>query len=211
MKKLSFYKFYKTRKDILNKNQKDFLCDLGSNKILISAPHGVSQVRLGKLKVAEMGTIPITYFVAKNTDSNMILKTQNLNDDANFDSKSTYRDKISSLIENGKCKFLFDIHGMAKSRDCDINLGINFGQNVKNNIALFNKLVENLEKAKFSVSIDQPFCAGCQTISGYFAKTNNIWTIQVEINCSITNEPKNIEKCNLLIETLINTIKTIDE
>lgn len=159
--------------------------------------------------MAELGTIPVAYLISKETNSNLILKTQNLNDDANFDDVSDYRDEIYKMIEDRNCKYLFDIHGMAKSRKYDINLGINFGQNININVNLFNKIIEMFEKQNFSVSIDQPFSAGPRTISGNCAKKYKIFTIQIEINCDITNNPKNIEKCNRLITTLINIINSI--
>ncbi len=210
MKTFTFQEFKNIRKETLFNYRDNFLSRATANDILISAPHGVSQLRLGKMKVAELGTIPIAIILANETNTNLILKTKNNNDDANFDQVSPYRDEIKKYIEDHNIKYIFDVHGMAKSRPYDINLGINFGQNIKNNMNLFNTLVQNLENEGFSVSIDQPFAAGPQTISGYFANTYNVWTIQIEINCSITNEVKNIDKCNNLIKGLIDTINSIN-
>lgn len=211
MKDFTFSQFKKIRKDILSAKHYDFVSYSGENNVIISAPHGVSQLRLGKLKCAEIGTIPVAVLVAQNTKSNLILKTQNLYDDANFDSVSKYRDAISNIIKQKNCKFLFDIHGMAKTRDCDINLGINFGQNIAVDRDLFDKLVYDLESAGFSVSVDQPFAAGQQTICGSFSKKYEIFTVQIEINCDITNNSDNIVKCNRLVSTLVDFIASIEK
>lgn len=205
----TFYQFNNIRKDILRDCKASYICKHGNNKVIVSAPHGVSQVRLGKLKVAELGTIPVAYLISEATDSTVILKTQNVNDDANFDNISDYKNEIYKIIEERNCKYIFDIHGMSKSRKYDINLGINFGQNINSNIDLFNKIINMLEEQNFSISIDQPFSAGPQTISGSCAKKYNIFTIQIEINCDITNNPQNIKRCNKLVSTLIKIINDI--
>ena len=118
-----------------------------------------------------------------------------------------YRNRIKTAISTQNIKYLIDFHGLAKRRPCDINLGINFGQNICRNEKLFNSLKNALEHSGFSVSVDEPFCAGPKTIAGSIAKQFNIWSIQIEINCAITNEPKNIDRCNLLINTIINWLE----
>ena len=159
----SFKNFGKLRKDLLAQNQDtDHVFFQTNSSVLISAPHGVPQVRLGKLKVAEIGTIPVAMLLAKHTNSNLLIKTQNNNDDANFDDDCEYRKALSNIIKSQNIKYLIDIHGLAKFRPCDINLGSNFGQNTKLNQKLFNSLKSALETAGFTVSIDEPFCAGCR-------------------------------------------------
>ena len=204
---LSFKELNDIRKDLLAEHNDDHFYLKTNSSILISAPHGVSQVRLGKLKVAEIGTIPIAVLIAKHTNANLIVKTCNNDDDANFVTTCNYRQTIAKAIENQKIKYLIDFHGLAKRRPCDINLGINFGQNIARNEKLYKSLKNALENSGFNVYIDEPFCAGPQTIAGFFAKNYNIWTIQIEVNCAITNQPNNIEKFNLLINTLIDWLE----
>lgn len=201
----SFKTFTRLRKDLLAEHQdSDYVFFQTNSSFLVSAPHGVPQVRLGKLKVAEIGTIPTAMLFAQHTNSNLLIKTQNNDDDANFDDDCLYRQKLAEIIKTQHIKYLVDIHGLAKFRPYDINLGSNFGQNTKPNQKLFDSLKSALEAAGFTVSIDEPFCAGPRTIAGAFAKNFGIWTIQIEINCDITNNPKNTDKCNKLINTLID-------
>lgn len=205
--KLKYGDLSKIRKQFFEENTDDHAYFQTNSSVLISAPHGVSQVRLGSLKVAEIGTIPIATMVAKHMKANLIVKTRNDDDDANFVENCPYRDTIAKAIQTQNIKYLIDFHGLAKHRPCDINLGINFGQNIARNQKLFASLKNALETQGFSVSIDEPFCAGPRTIAGHFARNSNIWTIQIEINSSITNMPKNIDKCNLLINTLIDWLE----
>lgn len=210
MKFFSHKNLFKLRKIFLQENaEKDFVCIPNDSKILISVPHAVSQVRLGKHKHEEIGSVPVGLTLAKELNSNLIVKTKNNNDDANFDEVSDYKKKIEYLISACRVKYIFDIHGLRKSCDCDINLGINFGNNINSDIDLFNNLEQELIRAGFKVSIDNPFKAAERTISGYFAKNFNVWTIQMEINCSITNESKNSSKFNCLLSTLIKVLKNL--
>ena len=51
---------------------------------------------------------------------------------------------------------------------------------------------------------------GTRTISGTMInKFNNLWTIQIEINCAITNRKENFDLNIKLLNTLIDWIKTI--
>ncbi len=197
------------RKNILERNSDiDSVFIEGNNYVLISIPHGVDQIRLGKYKVAEIGTIPLGVLLAKYTQSHILIKTKNSYDDANFDLDCDYRKKLKKLIKQYNIKYLIDIHGLAKWRDCDVNLGINIGQNIKQNEEQFNKLNTMLNSV-FHVEIDNPFMGSGNTISCRINKEFDIWTIQIEINCGITNYSKNIEKFNKLLNILVQWIKNL--
>ena len=197
------------RKNILERNSDiDSVFIEGNNYVLISIPHGVDQIRLGKYKVAEIGTIPLGVLLAKYTQSHILIKTKNSYDDANFDLDCDYRKKLKKLIKQYNIKYLIDIHGLAKWRDCDVNLGINIGQNIKQNEEQFNKLNTMLNSV-FHVEIDNPFMGSGNTISCCINKEFDIWTIQIEINCGITNYSKNIEKFNKLLNILVQWIKNL--
>lgn len=208
---MNFNKFKNLRINFLKENcLKDHVVFEGSKSVLLSAPHGISQVRLGKNKVAEIGTIPTTIYLKNKCDCFAIIKSKNNFDDANFDQVSKYKTDIDKLVEKQKIKHLIDIHGLAANRPFDVNLGINFGKSIEVDTALFDKLVEILKTAGFVVSIDQPFSGGTNTVSGSTkTKHPNIWTIQIEINSAITNRPENIEKLNRMLDCLTRFINLI--
>ena len=89
----------------------------------------------------------------------------------------------------------------------DINLGTNFGQNVKANPKLFQKLARNLRNAGFTVSVDNPFSGGERTIAGTFA--DSVWTVQIEINSGITNIKYQHKKLELLLDVLTKFINQL--
>lgn len=212
MERISFVKFNNLRKRFLNENKGlDHVVENGENNILISAPHGVSQIRLGKVKVAEIGALSTAIYLKNNTKCYFIAKTKCNNDDANFDEVSSYKNSIRKLVKQYGIKYIIDIHGLASNRECDINLGTHLGNNIKNNVSLFDKLNAQLKSNGFRVSIDQPFMAGTRTIcSSIMREFEGIWTLQIEINCGITNKGENINKNVKLLSILedwINSIK----
>ncbi len=212
MDRISFKRLIKLRKSFLYEHrEEDCYYEIGDNNILISVPHAVRQTRLGKPKYAEPGTVGVGLLLANNLGASYIVKTKNNFDDANFDERSNYRDKIEYILSVKGIKYLLDIHSLAKSRDCEINLGVNFGQNVSSDMVLYNRLHDELIKAGFNVSADSPFAAMPRTIAGHFAKKYNIWTIQIEINSKLTNESVNIGRFNTLIETLTNIFKQVSK
>ncbi|MGN1201115.1 MAG: hypothetical protein ACI4R8_02495 [Candidatus Caccovivens sp.] len=211
-KVISFEKLHETRKSFRKDNSnKDHIVVKGTNNILISAPHGVSQIRLGKHKASEIGSLATALYLKEHTKSFLIAKTRNNNDDANFDEISEYKNSIKSLINNQNIKYIVDIHGLASNRNCDINLGTHLGRNIQNDINSFNLLNEKLINSGFKVNIDQPFMAGSKTICGSVKNEfPNIWTIQIEIICNLTNRKENFERYKKLLDVLVEWINLID-
>ena len=208
--KIDFKTFKEYSKGYLNNSKyKSGYAFISSPKspILISAPHGVWQTRLGKGKYPEIGSARLAIALSKKNECNLIIKTKHLFDDANFDINCGYRRKISNIIKKNNIKYLFDIHGLSSSRDCDINLGICLGQTIKTNEKLFEDMLSCFNQYGFKVNIDQPFYGKYHTIASTFAKKFNIWTIQIEVNCGITNYGKNIKRLNELIECLSKCIE----
>lgn len=202
MEDFSFNSLKLLRRKILkdNKDVDSFFIE-GNNKVLISIPHGVSQTRLGRRKFPEIGTIPTGMVLGINSQSNVLIKTKNNSDDANFDVNCEYRKRLRDIIKKYNIEYVVDIHGLAKWRDCDINLGTNLGNNIEKDKELCSRLT-NMLSPNFKVKIDDPFMASGNTISSCARKEFDIWTLQIEINCGITNYKENIERYKKLLETL---------
>lgn len=207
--RISFDKLHANRKNFIDENKlKDHVFLEGSSPVIVSSPHGVSQVRLGKLKVAEIGSLATALFLKNQTNSHFIAKTKNNNDDANFDEECRYKTHLKEIIKSKNIKFVLDLHGLASHRECDINLGTHLGANIVSNKRAYVALVKLLEDSGFVVSIDQPFMAGACTIAGSIKKEfPEVWTIQIEINCGITNKKENFAKYKKLLSVLTEWCK----
>ena len=210
---MNFNQLHDFRKRFIKtNNSQDHVVLIGNNNILISAPHGVSQVRLGKYKVSEIGSLATALYLQQKTHSYTIVKTKNNNDDANFDESSLYKDSIEELVKKKNIKYLIDLHGLSAKRDCDINFGTHLGNNIKTNEKIFHDLNNTLIANGFITKIDQPFMAGGKTISGSMAnKFSSLWTLQIEINCSITNKVENFDKYKRLLDILTCWIESITQ
>lgn len=210
---MGFARIHRKRKKFIDSyNSQDHMIYDGENSILISAPHGVSQLRLGKLKYEEKGSLATALYLKDKTKCYFIAKTKNNNDDANFDEISSYKDSIRKLIKEKNIKYIIDLHGLAANRGCDINLGTHIGYNVRNNELIFDKLYNKLVDEFFVVFIDRPYMGHSRTISGNFANEySDMWTLQVEINCSITNKKENFNRYKQLLCILVDWIKEIEK
>lgn len=193
-----------------NKFNKSFEVITGSIPILISAPHSVRQIRNGKIKEKDAYTGPIAIELQKQTNCYCIYKTKNNNDDANFDENCEYKNAIKKLIVKNNIKFIIDFHGLSSKRKMDINLGTHIGKNVENNLDKFNSLYNDLKQNNFIVTIDQPFMATRNTISSSMKRQfHQLFTIQIEINCAITNNIKNFRKYQSLLTILTQWINSL--
>lgn len=215
MKNINFDTLHNLRRRFMKENEAiDHKVVEGDNHILISAPHGVSQIRLGKLKFKEIGSLATALYLSEKTGSYLIAKTQNNNDDANFDTDCAYRKTLKKLISDKGIKYLIDFHGLASKRGIDVNLGVHFGKNVETNEKLMTDLYNELVMHGYTCTVDQPFMAGLRTVSGGMKEEfPHLWTIQIEINSAITNQPENFTKYSRLLSILedwINGIKALD-
>ena len=211
MEKFKFGRIKTNRLKFLKENNKDHVLIEREGCVLLSAPHGVSQVRLGKPKAREIGSLSTALCLSEFANCSLIAKTRNNFDDANFDRDCAYRKTLIAFLKQEKTKYLVDFHGLASSRDIDVNLGVNIENNIQTNIEAFERLKKSLETSGFKVVVDHPFMASGRTISGAMKNMfNSLWTIQIEINCAITNKPENFTKYKKLLGVLLKWINSLD-
>ena len=116
---MTYNEFRNLRINFLEEHgRKDHVLLKGTSNILISAPHTVSQVRLGKRKPAEIGTLSVALALHKFSNTFMIAKTKNNYDDANFDQVSSYKDSIDDLVMKHKIDYIIDLHGRPSWHCC---------------------------------------------------------------------------------------------
>ena len=195
----------------LLKKGNSFEIETGNKKILISAPHAVEQTRNGKIKFAEPQTAIIALALNLYGYPCMI-KTKNENDDANYDLKSTYKSTLLEYVKQNDIQFVIDLHQLHQKREMDIcvSTGDDNHKNLlkyKNNA---NKIMNGFKPKNYLVTLNNPFYASKQnTISG-FLSTNNIPSIQLEINSKILYD-YNQDKYNELINTILKVLNILEK
>lgn len=203
-----FKRFVWRKNKFLKDNcDENFVVVEGSGNFMVSAPHGVQQLRLGKRKFAEPGSLALALEVGKRTNAHLIAKTKNCNDDANFDRISPYKETLKKYIKENNIKYLIDFHGMKKSRPIDINLGVFMGFNIRPNEPLFDFLSDEFKSKGFVVENDNPFWAKSPTVAGSIAQELGIWTLQLEVNYKYTSEEKFQSRLVDIVDCLIKTIE----
>jgi hypothetical protein len=210
-------KLYLDSKELLRKYSKrdgDFIYDDGKNKVIVSAPHNVSQFYNGLYKRADFGTGTIVSSVKLLTDCNVIIKTKNIgnvfvNDNANR-GNCAYKNKIARQISSQHIKALIDVHSLKKTREEEINIGINDGRNINNDTVLLNALRSIALKHKFTTSIDTPFYAGKGTIANFAHDECNIVGIQLELNAKFINYNFKSQRYNDLVNMISEMVEYLD-
>lgn len=156
----------------------------GKRKIILSAPHSVLHMRENNIRPRETRTGTIVQELAKRCKTYAIYKTKNEYNDANWDSKCKYKEKLKKIVEKENIKALIDVHGMAAYRKQDICIGINDGKNIYGNTKIVNRMISTFNKYGFkNVTVDIPFAAKNENcVSTYIAKNCKIPAFQIEIN-----------------------------
>ena len=80
----------------------------GAGSVMLSAPHSVTQTRLGKIKIAEKMTGVLALLVRDATGCPVIFKTKNAGDDAGFDRDSDYKRAAEKYVEENGVR-LYDV------------------------------------------------------------------------------------------------------
>ena len=207
---IDYYKavevFENSKQKFYNVDEKNpsFVFLLGTKKeVMFSCPHAVAQIRNGKVKLADIFTGPLGMALS-DLGYSVIIKTNTLNDDANYDLKCEYKKELSNYIKKHHIKFLIDLHGMSAKREVLFSLGTNYGKHIDKNTepmriftqcALKNKIDTNLIRSDF------PFASSLRTVSRYIYDKNKIETLQIEINSKLFNDK----------DSTFNVIKTLDE
>lgn len=190
-------------------NEEDFNIIIRKNKVILSAPHAVKQIRNGKDKACETRTKYIVDKVSKKTNTSCIYKTKCLNDDANYDDYSRYREKCSNIVQSENIKFLLDIHGMSAKREQDICIGVAHGNHIDNRVDILNYIVDIFKQNSFkNVSIDIPFAAsGKNCVSSYIHDKCGIITFQIELNYKYLSTIYNEFDLEKIVDTLVSVVK----
>lgn len=194
-------------------NEEDFNIVIRKNKVILSAPHAIKQVRKGKGKKSETKTKYIVEKVSRKTNSCCIYKTKCLNDDANYDEQSYYKEKCAKIIKKKGIKFLLDIHGMSAEREEDICIGVAHGKNIDNNEEMLSNIVEIFNKNGFmNVSVDEPFSSSNENcVSSYIHDKCDIITFQIEINYRYLSIIYNEYNLNKVVNTLTAIVEYLKQ
>lgn len=202
--------FYKTDKRVNPKQEEPFWFAFGELPILVSAPHAVRHFRQKKIKMSDQFTGSIAYLLNQLTGCHAIAATKLYGGDPNFDTPCIYKEKIAEICARGKVKFLLDIHGAAREREFDVDIGTNGEKNLLNKTMMLELVEQNLRDFGLSkISRDHFDASGPNTIANYVARELGIPAMQIEINKQYRVPAQNSQGFHRLIGALVTTVRKL--
>ena len=183
----------------------------GDKKIMISAPHAVRQTRCNKIKYAEQETAELAKMLNK-LGYPAIIKTKNLDDDANYDLEHPYKIELLKFCTDNNICFVLGLHQLSSEREMDFCLGT--GDDDNKNL-LNHKEIVNLTKQcsvenDFDLRVNEPYASSTtRTVAG-FCSYNNIPAMQLEINSKLVSGYCNGTQIKNVFEFIIQICKIIE-
>lgn len=201
--------FYKTDKRINPKQEDPFWVSIGKLPVLVSAPHSVRHFRQKKIKMSDQFTGSIAYLLNQLTGCHAIAVTNLYGGDPNFDNPCIYKQRITEICKRENVKFVLDIHGAARERESDVDLGTNRGETLFKSSML--ELVErNFKDFGLSKITRGHFAAaGPNTISSFVARELGIPALQIEINKQYRVPAQNPKGFHRLLGALVSSVREL--
>ena len=176
----------------------------GTGAVMFSAPHAVLQTRNGENKAAERYTGILCKLLNEDYHYPVIYKTRHLDDDANNDPISDYRNALCRFIINNNIRYLIDLHQLKEDREMDICVGTGRGKNIFGQ----NQLVDIVRDCFVpngikNITIDAPFSAEKpNTVCSTVASCSDIPAIQLEINSKLLIQGSEGYRLSAVIQSL---------
>jgi hypothetical protein len=127
-----------------------------------------------------------------------------------MDNPCIYKDKITDFCSIKKVKFVLDIHGAAREREFDVDLGTNKEKNLLGKVEILKALEQNFHGFGLSkISIDHFAASGPNTVANYVARELGIPAVQVEINKQYRVPAQNSQGFHSLLGALAESIKRL--
>ncbi len=157
----------------------------GTGRVLLSAPHAALQWRRGRSKQAERYTGMLCRLLHQSTGRPVLYKTRCLNDDANFDPQSDYRDALCDYARQSGVRLALDLHQLAPERPMALCVGTGRGEYLQG-APWLREAIETLFAPLGPVTWDEPFAAaGANTVAGDVYRRCGIAAVQLELNTAL--------------------------
>lgn len=202
--------FYKTDKRVNPKQEDPFRYFPGKLPILVSAPHAVRYYKQKRIRISDEFTGSIVYLLNKLTGCHALAVTKLYGGDPNVDNPCLYKERIAEICDKEKVKLLLDIHGVARQREFDVDLGTDRGKTLLGKAKIVETLELNFQNFGLSRISKDPFGAsGLNTISNYVAHELKIPAVQIELNKQFRVPSQNPQGFHRMLGALAESIKEL--
>ena len=164
-------------------HEESFVLLPGRGAVMVSAPHAVVQTRNGGLKQAERYTGMLCLLLNRRYGVPCIYKARHMQDDANHDAQSPYRDALCEHIQHSGARCVLDLHQLAPRRAMALCIGTGHGRNLNGFTDAPMRICRIFKRhALTPVTLDDPFAASAPyTVSATVARMG-VPALQLELN-----------------------------
>lgn len=204
--------FYKTDKGVNPKQEDPFRYFEGKLPVLVSAPHAVRHYRQKRIKVSDEYTGSIVYLLNKLTDCHALATIKFYGGDPNVDTPCIYKDKLTEICRREKIKLVLDIHGAARDREFDVDLGTHGQKSLLGRSRIQETLEHNFQLFGLKRTSKDYFAAsGPNTVTNFVAQELGISAVQIEINKLYRTPALNPQGFHRLLGALVESINELKE
>ena len=127
-----------------------FLEGKPESRILITVPHPVTHIRNNEVKLAEPYTGSLGLSLHDYTDAHVLYITKET-DDVNYYHDVPFKEEMRRIVESYDIDLVLDLHGAARSRPFDVDLGTSRGalMSTENTAALMTAGMSTLNRTNF--------------------------------------------------------------
>ncbi|MFB4165080.1 S-layer homology domain-containing protein [Alteribacillus sp. JSM 102045] len=182
----------------------------GSIPILVSAPHATEHLREGNVKKADIYTGSISAILHELTGSYLI-QSSGFSEDPNYIEAGDYKQALKQIVEENDIKYVIDLHGSARHRDFNIDLGTINGQSIKN--SALQKIKYRFESNGIDkVAVDHTFSGlSGGTIVNYSANNLGVEAVQLEISRAYRDPRNDMNSFYTLLLSLNEIINELND
>ena len=136
-----------------------------------------------RIKMSDEFTGAIAFLLHQLTGCHALAAAKLYGGDPNVDHPCLYKECLAEICRRHKIGLVLDLHGAAREREFDVDLGTNGGKHLLNNTEAL-KALENMFRTFGLAKVSHDYFAakGENTIANFAARELRIPAIQVEIN-----------------------------
>ncbi len=202
--------FYKTDKGVNPKQEDPIRFFPGRLPVLVSAPHSVRHYRDKKIRMSDEFTGSIVYLLNKLTGCQAMAVSKFYGGDPNKDNPCIYKERVAEICQREKVKLVLDIHGVAREREFDVDLGTNQGKNLLSTDRILEILKHNFQIFGLSkISYDTFAASEPNIVTNYVDRELKIPAVQIEINKQFRVPAQNPQGFHRLLGALVGSIREI--
>ena len=162
-----------------------FMTSVGSQRVIVSAPHATAPLREGRRRFSDgPGTAALAQSLHAICGATVIYTTREGPSDPNYYDNNDYKRELARLITEQKPELVLDIHGSHPSRPYDVDFGTLHGASLLGRDELVTRLAEQLRAEGLMNLSDNFFAASGKDTVTKFASRLGVPAIQLEISAT---------------------------